>query len=251
MSNTVMSLEGKIGLITGAATGIGAALANGLVTAGARVFGADIEWDEKSEAGPDVTRLHCDVTDEESVRHCISHIVAAETAVDILVNNAAIAGLVVPKAFEEITTDEWKQMLVTNTIAPFLCTKAVVAGMRKKQWGRIINLTSAGIFFGLPNMLHYAASKGAIQTITRTLAKDLAKDHITVNAIAPGLVMTRRIRENPAFDDKLIAQSVNIQAIQRREQPEDLVGACLYIASEAAGMMTGQTITVDGGTSFN
>ena len=87
--------------------------------------------------------------------------------------------------------------------------------------------------------------------MTRTLARDLATDGITVNAIAPGLVMTRRIQHNPAFDDALIAQSVNVQCIPVREQPEDLVGACLYLASDAAHMMTGQILTVDGGTAFN
>ena len=105
-------------------------------------------------------------------------------------NNAAIASVIIPKPFEAISAAEWKQVLVVNTKAPFLCCKAVVPRMRERRWGRIINLTSAGIFFGLPNMLHYAASKGAIATMTRTLARDLATVGIAVNAIAPGLVMT-------------------------------------------------------------
>ena len=246
-----MSLEGKIALVTGAATGIGAALANGLAAAGAQVIGADIEWSAESEAVTAVRRADCDVTDEGNVRRCVEDIEKSQGPIDILVNNAAIASLITPKPFEAISADEWKQMLVVNTMAPFLCCKAVVPRMREKRWGRIINLTSAGIFFGLPNMLHYAASKGAIATMTRTLARDLATAGITVNAIAPGLVMTRRIQQNPAFDDALIAQSVDMQCIPVREQPEDLVGACLYLASDAAHMMTGQILTVDGGTAFN
>ena len=246
-----MNLEGRIAMVTGAATGIGAALANGLAASGAHVVGADINWSAESETVSDVQRAVCDVTDEADVRNCIHELERSKGSLDILVNNAAIASVITPKPFHDITTDEWKQMLIANTIAPFICCKAVVPRMREKHWGRIINLTSAGIFFGLPNMLHYAASKGAIASMTRSLAKDLAPHGITVNGIAPGLVMTRRIQLNPAFDDALIAQSVDAQAIPVREQPEDLVGACLYIASDAARMMTGQTITVDGGTAFS
>ena len=246
-----MNLEGKVALVTGAATGIGAALANGLAADGAHVVGADIDWNAESEAAAEVKRADCDVTDEASVRRCVDDIERSQGPVNILVNNAAIASVIEPKPFQEISTDEWTQMLIVNTIAPFICCKAVVPRMRERRWGWVIDLTSPGIFFGLPNMLYYAASKGAIATMTRTLARDLAKDGITVNAIAPGLVITRRIKLNPAFDDVLIAQSVDAQCIPVREQPEDLVGACVYLASDAAHMMTGQTLTVDGGTAFN
>ena len=244
-------LTGRVALVTGAATGIGAALANGLADAGACVVGADIEWSAESEAAAGVNRVDCDVTDDASVGRCVYDIEKSHGPVDILVNNAAIASVITPKPFQEISTDEWKQMLIVNTIAPFLCCKAVVPRMRERRWGRIINLTSAGIFFGLPNMLHYAASKGAIASMTHSLARDLANDGITVNAIAPGLIMTRRIMSNPAFDDTLIAQSVDAQSIRVREQPEDLVGICLYLASDAARMMTGQTLVVDGGTVYS
>ncbi len=246
-----MNLDGRIALVTGAATGIGAALANGLAAAGADVVGADIDWTDRSEVSDAVERADCDVTDEAAVKACVEGIVASHGSVNILVNNAAIASIIQPKPFEEITSDEWTTMLTVNTIAPFICAKAVVPLMRDKGWGRIINLTSAGIFFGLPNMVHYIASKGAIATMTRALAKDLGSHGITVNAIAPGLTMTRRLRENPAFNDDLIAQSVNIQSIPEREQPNDLVGVCLFLASEGSRMMTGQTLTVDGGTAFN
>ena len=172
-------------------------------------------------------------------------------AATLLGNNAAVASIIQPKPFEEITGEEWKTMLTVNTIAPFNCCKAVVPSMRAKGWGRIINLSSAGIFFGLSNMVHYIASKGAIATMTRALAKDLGRHGFTVNAIALGLAMTRRLRENPAFDDALIAQFVDIQSIPEREQPDDLVSVCLFLASEGSRMMTGQTLTVDGGTAFN
>jgi p-cumic alcohol dehydrogenase len=118
--------------------------------------------------------------------------------------------------------------------------------MRERKWGRIVNLTSATIFTGLPPMLHYVSSKGAIATMTRGLARELGADGITVNAIAPGLTMTKGIQGNHAYSEELIAQS-----IPEREQPDDLVGACLFLVSDGAKMMTGQILTVDGGTAFH
>jgi p-cumic alcohol dehydrogenase len=245
-----MSLEGKIALVTGAATGIGAAIAKELAAAGAHVIGADISWKE-DESRPGIERVHCDVADPSGVQACITHIEASHGGVDILVNNAALAAEIAPKPFEQITPEEWTRVMTVNTLSQFLCTKAVVPHMRKMKWGRIVNLTSGTVFVGTPYMLHYTASKGAIVAMTRSLAKEVGGDGITVNAIAPGLTVTEGIQGNRGYSDEMRAGVIASRAIAREERPEDLVGTCLFLVSEAASFITGKIVVVDGGATFH
>lgn len=245
-----MSLEGKIALVTGAATGIGAAIAKEMATTGAHVIGVDIAASaDNKELG--FEQVQCDLSDPESVERCFADIEERHGGVDILVNNAALASEIAPKPFEKITVEEWIRVVTVNTMMPFLCSRAVVPHMREKKWGRIVNLTSATIFLGTPFNLHYIASKGAIATMTRSLAKELGGDGITVNAIAPGMTITDGIRRNHAYSEKMLSRIVEARSIAREERPEDLVGACLFLVSEAANFMTGQILTVDGGTAFH
>ena len=192
-----MSLKNKIAVVTGAATGIGAALAKGLAAAGARVIGVDVT-NAAGDHGSDLEYVQCDLSDPESVERCFADINLRHGGVDILVNNAALASEIKPQPVERITPEDWTRVMTVNTIMPFLCTRAVIPHMRERKWGRIVNLTSATVFLGTPFNLHYIASKGAVAVMTRALAKELGADGINVNAIAPGMTITDGIRKNPA-----------------------------------------------------
>ena len=244
-----MDLNGKTALVTGAATGIGNAIAKGLLTAGAHVIGVDVS-DPGGEADG-IERLQYDLSNPADVVRCFAGINERSGGVDILVNNAALSSEITPKPFTEISPEEWMRVMTVNTIMPFLCSRAVVPHMREKQWGRIVNLTSAAIFLGTPNNLHYNASKGAIAVMTRCLAKEIGSDGINVNAIAPGLTATEGLRNNPAYTEEMFTAVANSRAIPREETPDDLVATCLFLVSGGADFMTGQILTVDGGTAFN
>jgi p-cumic alcohol dehydrogenase len=245
-----MTLQGKVALVTGAATGIGAAIAEGLAAEGATVVGADISWDGSTEA-PNIEHAYCDVSDEASVQACVTEIERRHGPIDILINNAATSSDLTQKPFEEISVEEWTRVVTVNTLGPFLCSKAVSAQMRKRKWGRIINITSATIFTGQPRLLHYIASKGAIASLTHSLARELGSDGITVNAVAPGLTMTRNMEANDSYTDEVREMALAAQSIKAAEKPEDLVGACLFLASPGASMMTGQVLAIDGGTAVH
>lgn len=243
-----MGLENKIAVVTGASTGIGAAFAKGLAAAGARVIGVDIN---PAHQDTGMEHLQYDLSDPESVERCFAEIKDRHRGVDILVNNAALASVLTPGPFDQITPEDWNRVVTVNTVMSFLCSRAVVAHMREKKWGRIVNLTSSTVFLGTPFNLHYIASKGAILAMTRALAKELGPHGINVNAIAPGMTVTEGIRENPAYSKEMLAGTVKVRALQREERPEDLVGACLFLVGEGADFMTGQILTVDGGVAFH
>ena len=250
---TDFGLAGKAVIVTGGAGGLGLAFAKGFLDAGARVAIADI-----NEAGAraaakalDASEKLCiglavDITDEPSVARLADCTREAFGNIDILVNNAALYGTLKRKPFYEITAEEWDRVLGVNLKGAFLCAKAVFPHMRGRG-GKIVNIASASAMSGSPLWLHYVSSKGGMIAMTRGLARELGDHGVTVNAVAPGFTLTEASR---AVTDNAETWGVDRGAIRRAEQPEDLVGAVLWLASPHSDFVTGQTLIVDGGRQF-
>ena len=250
-----MRLSGKVAIVTGAGSGIGKALATRLAADGASVVVADVGKFDLAAAeiakvtGARTLGLQIDVSSEADVARMATETVRAFGRIDILVNNAAIFSSIKLKPFEQIEVAEWRKVMDVNILGVALCCRACVPHMRKAGGGRIINLASGAPIKGVPLFLHYISSKGAVIAMTRGLARELGKDGITVNTLAPGFTLS----ENVAKDLTHVKQGEvtrMTRAIQRDETPEDLVGTVSFLASADAAFMTGQTLVVDGGSAM-
>ena len=172
-------------------------------------------------------------------------------SIDILVNNAGLYASLKMRPFTEIPVDEWRQVMDVNVLSMFLTTRAVVPHMREHGGGRVVNISSGTPFRGVPFLLHYVTSKGAIVALTRALAKELGRDDILVNCVAPGFTMSDGVREHPEVVEALRDVSVSARTLQRDQEPEDVVGAVAYLCGPGAAFVTGQTIVIDGGQYFH
>ena len=168
--------------------------------------------------------------------------------IDILVNNAAVYASLQLKPFTEIDVDEWDKVMAVNVRGPFLCARAVLPFMRSNRYGRIVNISSGTPFKGTPNLLHYVTSKGAILALTRAMAREVGGDGISVNTLAPGLVLSEGVIQNADMREKLTGPVLASRAIKRDQMPEDLVKPLLFLVSDDSAFMTGETIVVDGGS---
>jgi NAD(P)-dependent dehydrogenase (short-subunit alcohol dehydrogenase family) len=246
------ALEGRVAIVTGAAQGIGRALADGLAADGARIVVADVRGAEEAATRyPDGVGLTVDVADEAQVQQLVDETVARCGGVDVLVNNAGLYASLRMRPFTEIPLAEWRQVMDVNVASMFLTCRAAVPVMRERGGGAIVNISSGTPFRGVPFLLHYVTSKGAIVAFTRALAKELGKDGVRVNCVAPGFTMSDGVKEHPEVVEKLRDVSVAARTIQRDQVPEDVVGAVVYLAGPAASFVTGQTIVIDGGQYFH
>jgi NAD(P)-dependent dehydrogenase (short-subunit alcohol dehydrogenase family) len=245
-------LDGKVAIVTGGAQGIGRAIADGLAREGARIVVADLKGAEEAAAAyPDGLGVTADVANEEDVQRLVDEAVGRLGSVDVLVNNAGLYASLAMRPFTEIPLAEWRQVMDVNVASMFLTCRAVVPAMRGQGGGKIVNISSGTPFRGVPFLLHYVTSKGAIVALTRALAKELGKDAIHVNCVAPGFTMSDGVKEHPEVIEKLRDVSVAARTIQRDQEPEDVVGAVVYLCSPAADFVTGQTIVIDGGQYFH
>ncbi len=244
-------LSGKVAIVTGAASGIGPAYAKALAAEGAKVSIADLEpadsvVREIRAAGGEAMSQRCDVSDAGAVEKLVRTTDEAFGGVHILINNAAIYARYVSVRLDEISTEDWDRAFAINVRGAFQCVKAALPIMRRQGYGKIINIASGTVFKGVPMMLHYVSTKGAIIAMTRSMANELGKNGIRVNAIAPGLTSTEFLKSRNDIGDTLQYRA-KTRAIAREETPEDLVGACVFFASPESDFITGQCLVVDGG----
>lgn len=246
-----MSVAGKIVLITGAARGLGFEYARALGAQGARIVAGDVAdcGDAVAAAGNGAIGVTLDVTD---VASCEAMVAAAMTAfgrVDALVNNAALYGSLRGGRFNQIPETDWDAAMAVNVKGIWNCCKAVVPAMRQAGGGSIVNVASLAATYGMPFALHYTTSKAAVIGLTRGLARELGRDNIRVNALAPSAVETEGTHEflGDKYDKGLEVIRAG-QSIQRTLVPADLTGTVAWLIGDGSQFVTGQTIAVDGGT---
>jgi NAD(P)-dependent dehydrogenase (short-subunit alcohol dehydrogenase family) len=237
------SLEGKVAIVTGAAQGIGRAIARGLEDEGAMVVVADLS--------PPEGGIRADVSSEADVARMVDETLSRHGRIDVLVNNAGLYASLAMRPFTEIPLEEWRQVMDVNVASMFLTSRAVVPAMRQQGGGKIVNISSGTPFRGVPFLLHYVTSKGAIVAFTRALARELGKDAIHVNCVAPGFTLSDGVMSHPEVVEQLRDVSVAARTIQRDQVPEDVVGAVVFLSTPAADFVTGQTIVIDGGQYFH
>lgn len=236
-------------IVTGAATGIGQAFARGAAAQGAHVVVADMNAaDETMDlirgSGGHATYARVDVGDEASVRAMAETALRATGRIDGLVNNAAYFREVRLTPFEEIDPAVWDRIFQVNVKGVWSCCKAVMPAMRAAGRGSIVNIASVVAVAGQPGYLHYVATKGAVLAMTKGLAKECGKDGVRCNVIAPGFVITDATKNRPVEWQQSFLKA---RALSREQRPDDLVGTALYLLSDLAGFVSGQTIVVDGG----
>ena len=248
-------LAGRVAIVTGGAKGIGRHYSHALADEGARVMIADIA--DGRELANEIAARHgvnsvtsaiCDVSDEASVKALIAQTIERFGKIDVLVNNAALFAPLPEAKCTDIDVETWDKVMAVNLRGPFLMVKHAAPHMVAQRYGKIINIGSGTALRGIPWFLHYVTSKGGITGMTRALARELGEHGIRVNTLAPGFTLSDTVmRENPGHVATARDRAVQSRALKRDEEPQDLLGALIFLASAESDFVTGQTIAVDGG----
>src|SRR4051812_1447471 len=240
-----LDLKNQTAIVTGAATGIGEAIATRLAAAGATVAIADLDADAAAGAASSIQGafpVQMDVTSAASVGAAVEQVLARTGRIDILVNNAGVAGKAAP--ITEQSEEDWNRIIAVNMTGPFHCMRAVLPQMRERKYGRIVNIASIAGKEGNPNMVPYSATKAALIGMTKAVAKEVATDGVCVNAVAPAVVQTKIL-------DQLTPQQVSYMTdkipMRRTGKPEEIAAVVHFLASPDASFVTGQCYDASGG----
>ena len=249
MTNSI-SLAGKRILITGGARGLGRSFARAVVDAGAKVAVADILVEEGQSTSHSIGAnfFELDLTQPESITICMEQVAAKLGGLDGLINNGAIATAVGGLNMTEIEIDQWDKVMTVNVRGTWLMSRAAVPHLAKSGNGKILNLASDTALWGAPKLMHYVASKGAVISMTRSMARELGADGISVNSIAPGLTAVEATEYVP---EERKRQYVEGRPFKRTQMPEDVAGATVFLMSDAADFITGQCLPINGGFVMN
>jgi 3-oxoacyl-[acyl-carrier protein] reductase len=249
-------LRGKVVIITGGGKGIGKVYAQEFARAGARVVAADIDG-AGAEAvasgivaeGYEAIGVRTDISDAASVTDMVKATVDRFGTVDVLVNNASLMSVLPRRDWMEIPVEEWDRVMAVNLRGMFLCCHAVASIMKEKGRGKIINIASSRVWEGTPLRLHYTTSKAGVVGFTRALAREMGPHNVNVNAVSPGNTLSET--QVASSSGNYLATRVEGRSLPRNQYPEDLVGAVMFLATQASDFMTGQTINVDGGRAMH
>lgn len=249
-------LEGKVAIVTGGAKGIGRHYSLALAENGAQVMIADIADGkdlaaEIEQAGGSAAAVTCDVANEASVEAMVEATIEAFGRIDILVNNAALYSTLTPRDYDRWDADLWDKVMAVNVKGSYLTVRHAAPHMIARKSGKIINIASGTPYKGLPRMLPYVTSKGAIIAFTRALSRELGEYNICVNTLSPGLILSDTGLTNTAHIEEEQVKVRNTRAFKRDAYPEDLLGALIFLASDDSNFVTGQSLVVDGGSVNN